>query len=635
MAEQGQGIPVNITAPEFMQYMMQSQATANTLITQLQAQNVQLAEQNANLSARLQDLEARFVEGGKGLGKSKGYPPGGPGGAAGGHNGLADAMEKILSKITLPGKLKKESQWPEWVLKFRKFCKKLHPVLEDLLRRTEERDATSEGGEFLFNAALTPEEAQASEALHYSLFGFCEDEFLDIITNSGDNEGCEAWKRLTNRLDPIDRQGAARLFMVLNQWDFSGDFQARLESWEKEVKRYEKRSKDTVSIDKKIGIVLSRMDPSSKLYEHLCLNSNKYDTWAAFKKDVSDLKRTLEGSSGQQDMDVDALGGHKKGPVDKSKIECHNCHKKGHYKSECRAKGGGAYRQSGTDPKQQPGAKAKAKAKASPVKCKKCGKIGHTADKCRSKKSVRDTDDADEPADDDEEEPECGDCEEDVAGIFLDSLTNVTSIPSAVRKGGTADATKQCGCKTVRIKDESGIKDLSAVSPDKIRKIRIGVDSCACESVMSEDILHDYPLNTKGRGRKYQCANKTKIVDQGSRHIFGRIQGRSAVSAWRFRVTKVHRALLSVSQMVDQGYRVVFDSDDTCGRGGSTDSRKDVSYFQNKETGVKVKIPRSGRTYEIEMDVLPYKEAKGFQRPKQPVFRSGRGLPRDMAAVLP
>ena len=74
MAEQGQGIPVNITAPEFMQYMMQSQATANNLITQLQAQNVQLAEQNANLSARLQDLEARFVEGGKGLGKSKGYP---------------------------------------------------------------------------------------------------------------------------------------------------------------------------------------------------------------------------------------------------------------------------------------------------------------------------------------------------------------------------------------------------------------------------------------------------------------------------------------------------------------------------------------------------------------------------------
>ena len=72
MAEQGQGTPVNITAPEFMQYMMQSQATANTLITQLQAQNVQLAEQNANLSARLQDLEARFVDGGKGLGKSKG-----------------------------------------------------------------------------------------------------------------------------------------------------------------------------------------------------------------------------------------------------------------------------------------------------------------------------------------------------------------------------------------------------------------------------------------------------------------------------------------------------------------------------------------------------------------------------------
>ena len=89
----------------------------------------------------------------------------------------------------------------------------------------------------------------------------------DIVTN-GEGEGLEAWKKLVNRFDPIDRQGAARLYMSLNEFDFSGDFQARVESWEKEVKRYEKRAKDVVSLDKKIGIILSKME-DGRLKEHL------------------------------------------------------------------------------------------------------------------------------------------------------------------------------------------------------------------------------------------------------------------------------------------------------------------------------------------------------------------------------
>ena len=138
---------------------------------------------------------------------------------------------------------------------------------------------------------------------------------------------------------------------------------------------------------------------------------------------------------------------------------------------------------------------------------------------------------------------------------------------------------------------------------------------------MSEDLFKDYPLDPKGKGRTYRCANGTTISDKGSRQIVGTIAGRSKESTWKFRVTKVGRALMSVSHMVDNGYRVVFDSDD---RG------EDTSYFVNKETGAKIPIPRSGKTYEIEMNVHPYSEAKESQQPK--LFRLGRALP---PAVVP
>ena len=80
---------------------------------------------------------------------------------------------------------------------------------------------------------------------------------------------------------------------------------------------------------------------------------------------------------------------------------------------------------------------------------------------------------------------------------------------------------------------------------------------------------------------------------------------------------------MSVSQMVDKGYRVVFDAENGV----------DTSYFENKRTGNKIKIPRSGKTYEIEMDVIPYKEAMGIQRTG---FRPGWGLAtKELAAVHP
>ena len=64
---------------------------------------------------------------------------------------------------------------------------------------------------------------------------------------------------------------------------------------------------------------------------------------------------------------------------------------------------------------------------------------------------------------------------------------------------------------------------------------------------------------------------------------------------------------MSVSHLVDSRHRVVFDADD---------AGNDISYIYNKQTGSKIPVQRNKKVYEINVDVLPYEQAKKVQSRK-------------------
>ena len=63
-----------------------------------------------------------------------------------------------------------------------------------------------------------------------------------------------------------------------------------------------------------------------------------------------------------------------------------------------------------------------------------------------------------------------------------------------------------------------------------------------------------------------------------------------------FQVAKVNKALGSVSQMVDNQHRVIFDSDD-CGR--------EISFIENKKNGEKMWLRRGNGLYGLDTRVAP------------------------------
>ena len=159
----------------------------------------------------------------------------------------------------------------------------------------------------------------------------------------------------------------------------------------------------------------------------------------------------------------------------------------------------------------------------------------------RDKKTVNAVDDDDEEEYHDEEEQEQPENEEGLGAMFVCAL-------SKQRVGSNGETV-----------------------------IYIGIDSCAAASVIPRGLLQ-LPVRRDGRGGTYYTATKEPISDEGLQIVEGRAHGDGPTLVGRFRVAPVSRTLMSLSQMVEQGIKVVFDST----------SGKDSSHIVIKKCGVKI-----------------------------------------------
>ena len=356
-----------------------------------------------------------------------------------------------------------------------------------------------------------------------------------------------AWRRLVQRYDSAAATRLAGLLLNLMNWSFAGDIQSRMELFDRELQRYETRAREAVSLNLRVGMVLNGLD-KGPLKDHLLLNSAKYLTWQEFKSEIVNYRRatqTVVDNGGVVPMDVGAFTkgdkgrgrGAGKGTQDQT---CHNCGGRGHFKKDCKKPGGGAH---------WPDSRAKAKPKS---KGQGKGRKGQTRDK-KTVNAVED-DDEEEYHDEEQEQPEN---EEGLDAFFVCALSK----QSVGSKGETV--------------------------------IDVGIDSCAAASVIPRGLLQ-LPVRRDGRGSTYYTATKEPISDEGLQVVEGRAHGDGPTLVGRFRVAPVSRTLMSLSQMVEQGIKVVFDS--TAG--------KDSSHMVIKKCGVKIPLVKKNKVYVLPWHVI-------------------------------
>ena len=415
----------------------------------------------------------------------------------------------------------------------------------------------------------------ASAQLYLVLLMLCRGQPLTEVVNAGESEGLAAWKRLCDIYEPHARSRVAGLLLTLLSYNFAGDVEARVAAFERDVQRYEQRSGEPMSDSMKIGVVLKQLDEGS-LRQHLLMNAARLSTWLDFKREVQEIRRA-QASIVATPMDIGAFqkggkgdrGGKGKGGKD-SDMKCSNCGRANHWKRDCRSPGGGAHdpskggkgKDGGKNPK---GGKDKGKGgKGQGPTCWKCGGKGHISKDCQSKpRSVNAF----------EETPHGG--PPDLGSLYIAGLEFDLNPLDMGYNGPIQDG----------------------------QTMRVGIDSGAARSVMPSGWFDDYPVTPTAESRAratYRTATGAEVRDEGMKSVAGRPAGAAAgLRLAHFRVAGVSKPLMSVAEMVDANYSVIFERDD---RG------VDRSRSIDRETGEVLYFVRRNNVYEVDWAVMPYDE---------------------------
>ena len=175
-----------------------------------------------------------------------------------------------------------DSAWRDWSVVFRSYAALVHPALKDEMQRVETAETNA--------GLLEGEQVQARSDLYHLLLQSTSGPALDRVVNAGSAEGLRAWQLLVERYDPHIRSRTAGQLLSLLQFDFSGDMLAKLEAYERDLALYEQASGEKISDGLRVGIVLNRVT-DTELATHLSLNSERFQTWALFRRELVDVSR--------------------------------------------------------------------------------------------------------------------------------------------------------------------------------------------------------------------------------------------------------------------------------------------------------------------------------------------------------
>ena len=190
-------------------------------------------------------------------------------------------------------------KWPEWKMIGSAYLRCLHRRLGVLM---DQADLTNDN---VANAALAPADRQASEQLYFALLMLMRGPPLTVLSNCGDGEGLLAWREFCRKHDEVSKEHFIHKLYGLLHFDLNGDVDERLDLFDKKVAAYEKASKETLTDNMKIGIVISQL-PDSPLRAHIKLHIKTYASYVGLRKEIVDVMRAQQAPD---DMDCDGIDG--------------------------------------------------------------------------------------------------------------------------------------------------------------------------------------------------------------------------------------------------------------------------------------------------------------------------------------
>ena len=442
------------------------------------------------------------------------------------------------------------SAWRNWSVVFRSYAALVHPALKVDMQRVE-RLPTAEN-----NAGLIDDEqVQASTGFYHLLLHSTSGPALHRVVNAGSAEGLRAWQLLVERYDRHIRSRTAGHLLSLLQFDFSGDVLAKLEAYERDLALYEQASGEKMSDGLRVGIVLNRVT-DTELATHMLLNSDRFQTWALFRRELVDVSRARAAASGAYQMrrgandsntapmEIDALQQH-------SDKKCHTCERLRHLAKDCwhnKSK-----------------SKGKGKEKTDKDVCLKCGRRGHWAKNCPNPaKAIHGLDGQNDANNGwwqwNDVQGWKAPSEQSTAESQHAAPTQPMAEPEAAM-GGLWLASLMAGAESVQNRETSPASEIMSLEGHTAERITFGVDSGAALTVIWKGVAAEYP-RVQGLTRRMTDCQGNPVVDLGQKDLA--LRGPTGRSFARVTVASVAKNLLSVSSLLKTGHEVVCSSGKSC-----------------------------------------------------------------------
>ena len=224
--------------------------------------------------------------------------------------------------------------WTDWSFSFRSILES--ETLDAMDWAVDQEDVIDEN---LLVVAKQEEWIPHSRAIYRALaLKANKGEAATRIRQAGSGNGLEAWKLLIQYYETRSRGRQREVYLKISRptMDKNKSLLNNLESWEQEVREYEKRFGKTVDEDMRVAVLLEMIPGSLK--EHIYINAEKYATYESVKEKVTTYIESKSREGDHDPLTLDVLDGKGKGPG-KGGIPfagyCGYCGRWGHKRSDC------------------------------------------------------------------------------------------------------------------------------------------------------------------------------------------------------------------------------------------------------------------------------------------------------------
>ena len=129
---------------------------------------------------------------------------------------------------------------------------------------------------------------------------------LDKVQAAGAGEGLAAWRGLQEQWEPKSRSRFTSMLLGILSGRFKGDAHNDIESWERDIRSFEKQTNFEIPDFVKAGILINGLQ-EEPLRRHMVLHTSRLDTYEKLRLEVTEIARAKIMAVNPVPMEVDSL----------------------------------------------------------------------------------------------------------------------------------------------------------------------------------------------------------------------------------------------------------------------------------------------------------------------------------------